>query len=75
MNKYEHLLELQASGELKILIKEYSFPPHFLSWMDIYAYHLEHPKLSQFQVALKFNTSKHKVWRVYLFMNEQITEV
>ena len=72
MTKYEYLLELQASGELKMLIREFSFPPHFLSWMEIFRFHLEHPTLSQFQVALHFNTSKFKVYRVYLFMNQVI---
>ena len=73
MNKYQHLLELQASGELKILIREFGFPPHFLSWMEIYAFHLAHPKLSQFQVALHFGVSKAKVWDVYLFMSQPLT--
>ena len=74
MKKYHYLLELQKSGELKILMNEFGLPTHFLSWMDIYAYHLAHPKLSQFQVALHFNTSKFKVYRVYLFMNQIINE-
>ena len=37
-------------------------PVHLVSYMEICAYHLEHPKLSQWQVALHFNTSKKKVW-------------
>ena len=74
MTKFEYLLELQDSGELKLLIREFSFPTHFLSWMEIYRYHLEHPTLSQFQVALHFNVSKAKVWEVYLFMNQPIKE-
>ena len=72
MNKYQYLLALQASGELRILINEFGLPTHFLSWMEIYQYHLDHPKLSQWQVALHFNTSKFKVFRVYLFMNQVI---
>ena len=72
MNKFEHLLELQASGELRILMNEYGFPTHFLSWMEIYQYHLDYPKRSQWQVALKFNVSKAKVWDVYRFMNQAL---
>ncbi|MBO4249810.1 MAG: hypothetical protein J5884_00990 [Paludibacteraceae bacterium] len=72
MNKYQYLLEMQQSSQLQLLIKEFSFPTHYLSWMEIYRYHLDHPKLSQFQVALHFGTSKFKVFRVYLFMNQVI---
>ena len=72
MNKYQHLLDLQASGELKILMNEYGLSTQFLSWMEIYQYHLDHPKLSQFQVALKFGVSKHMVWNVYHFMNQTL---
>ena len=72
MNKYQYLLELQQSGTLKTLLKEFSFPTHFISWMEIYKYHLEHPKLSHFQIALHFNTSKAKVWEVYHFMNQPL---
>ena len=73
MTKYEHLLELKHSGELKLLMTEFSLPTHFLSWMDIYQYHLDHPKLSQFQIALHFDISKAKVWEVYQFMNQSIS--
>ena len=73
MNKYQFLLGLQQSGTLKILIREFSFPPHFLSWMEIYDYHLSHPSLSQFQVCKKMNVSKAKVWEVYSFMNQPLS--
>ena len=73
MTKYEHLLELQSSGELRILIREYGLSPHFLVWMEIFAYHLQHPKLSQFQISLHFGVSKAKVWEAYRFMNQRLT--
>ena len=74
MNKYQYLLEMQQSSQLQLLIKEFSFPTHYLSWMEIYRYHLDHPKLSQFQIALHFGISKHMVWEVYHFMNQSIKE-
>ena len=72
MNKYQYLLELQNSGELKILMNEFGLPTHFLSWMEIYRYHLDHPKLSQFQVALHFDISKAKVCEAYQFMHQPL---
>ena len=61
----------KESGELSILLK-IGLPVNLISWMEIYEYHVKHPKLSQFQVALHFNTSKFKVYRAYLFMNQVI---
>ena len=72
MNKYQYLLELKQSGKLKILIKEFGMPTHYPAWMEIYVYHLDHPKLSQFQIALHFEISKAKVWEVYHFMNQTL---
>ena len=37
-------------------------PLKYAQWMDIYAYHLEHPKKSQWQVSLAFRVSKGTVW-------------
>ena len=36
-------------------------PLKYALWMDIYAYHLEHPKKSQWQVSLVFRVSKGTV--------------
>ena len=41
--------------------------------MDIYAYHLDHPNLSQFQVALQFNVHKNSVWLAYRAMSQSIS--
>ena len=41
--------------------------------MDIYAYHLEHPELSQFKVALLFNVHKNSVWLAYRAMSQSIS--
>ena len=40
--------------------------------MDIYAYHLEHPKKSQWQVSLAFRVSKGTVWNAYRFMGKEM---
>ena len=69
MTYYNFLLEQKESGLLKKWL-QIGAPSQIPGWMEIYAYHLAHPKLSQWQVALKFDVSKAKVWEVYQFMNQ-----
>lgn len=47
-------------------------PLKYAQWMEIYAYHLEHPKKSQWQVSLAFRVSKGTVWNAYRFMEKVI---
>lgn len=64
MNKYEYLQEKKQNGELSILF-ELGLPVHLVFYMEICAYHLAYPELSQFRVALHFNTSKKTIWKAY----------
>lgn len=64
MNKYQYLLAKKESGELSILL-QLGLPLYLTFWMEICEFHINHPELSQFQVALHFNTSKKTVWRAY----------
>ena len=73
MTYYDYLLAKKEEGELNILI-QLGLPLHILSWLDVYAYHLENPHASQFEVALKFNISKKWVYKCYLFMNQSIKQ-
>lgn len=59
---YEYLLSKQASGELKTLFA-LGLPCCYRSYLEIYSYHLAHPKASQFDIALELNTSKRTVYR------------
>ena len=68
MTKYEYLLSKKESGELSILF-ELGLPVHLVSYMEICAYHLSNPELSQWQVALHFNTHKYIVWRAYKLLD------
>ena len=62
----------KESGELSILFNDFELPLKYAQWMDIYAYHLEHPKKSQWQVSLAFRVSKGTVWNAYRFMEKVI---
>ena len=59
----------KESGELRILL-QIGLSVNIIKQMDIYAFHLAHPNLSQFQVALHFMTDKKTVWNAYRFLNQ-----
>ena len=71
MNKYQYLLSKKESGELSILL-QIGLSVNILQQMEIYAFHLNHPNLSQLQVAIEMRTSKITVWRAYLSMSQLI---
>ena len=71
MTTYEYLCEKQRTGELSIMF-QLGLPTRYIGWMDIYAYHLAHPGLSQFQIALHFGTCMSVVWEAYHRMNQPI---
>ena len=61
----------KESGELSILL-QIGLPVQVLTQMDIYAYHLKYPNLSQFQVAIHFNVDKKTIWNAYQFLNQTL---
>ena len=62
----------KEEGELSILFNDFELPLKYQQWMDIYEYHLENPKKSQWQVSLAFRVSKGTVWNAYRFMEKVI---
>ena len=71
MTIYTYLLNKKESGEIRIMFQA-GLPAQLLFYLDIYAYHLAHPKESQFQVALYFGVSKKTVWRVYRTLSQSV---
>ena len=72
MTIYSYLLNKKQSGELSILF-QVGLPTNILTQMDIYAFHLQHPTLSQWKVALHFGTHKYIVWIAYRTMSQPVT--
>ena len=64
MTKYSYLLKKKKPEKLSILL-ELGLPAYLIFWMEICEFHINYPELSQFQVALQFNTSKKTIWRAY----------
>ncbi len=52
MTKYEYLLSKKENGELSMLF-ELGLPVHLSNWMEYYAYHLAHPKMSNVEISEK----------------------
>ena len=63
----------KANGELSILFNYLELSLKYQLWMDICAYHLLHPDLSQHQLARLFRTSQKTIWRAYSLLNQSIT--
>ena len=76
-NHFYDSLQLSAqkkeSGELSILFNYLELPLKYAQWMDIYAYHLEHPNLSQFQLALEMDCGKSTIQRALSAMEQPLT--
>lgn len=73
-NNNEHVqlsAQKKESGELSILHR-LGLPVQITLQMTIYAYHLNHPNLSQWQVSLFFDVSKSTVNRAYQFMSQPV---
>ena len=68
MTKYEYLLGKKETGELSILQREFGLAPHLSGWMDYYAYHLEHPEMSNVEISYHFAVTKSTIQRAIAFM-------
>ena len=71
MTKYEYLLSKKESGELSILF-ELGLPVHLSNWMEYYAYHLAHPKMSNVEISYYFTATKSTIQRAITFMESPI---
>ena len=69
---YDFLVLMKEHGFLQGM-KQTCLTNQHLAYMEIYAYHLDHPKLSQFQIAVHFNCSKKYVYNAYHTMNQPFT--
>lgn len=66
---YEYLLSKQESGEIKTLFA-LGLSSYYALFLDIYTYHISHPKASQFDMALEFDTSKKTVYRALHMLSQ-----
>ena len=62
----------KQEGELSILFKEFELPLKYALWMDIYAYHLEHPGLNYIQLSNDKKCGTATISRALSFMNQQV---
>ena len=62
----------KEEGELSILFKDFELPLKYAQWMDIYAYHLEHPGLNYIQLSNDKKCGTATISRALSFMNQQV---
>jgi len=67
---YEYLLEKQQTGELTRLFSLGLNEKTTLLRIQIYQFHLDHPKASQWDVCMEFDVSKKTVWNIYQLMEK-----
>jgi hypothetical protein len=58
----------KETGELSILLREFGLPSHLSSWMEYYAFHLAHPKMSNVEISYRFAVTKSTIQRALTFM-------
>ena len=61
----------KENGELSILF-ELGLPVHLSGWMEYYAYHLAHPKMSNVEISYRFVATKSTIQRAIAFMGSPI---
>ena len=66
---YEFLCEEQAAGRLQTYFNA-GVMNGMLRKMEIYKFHLEHQKMSQWNMSQKFSCSKAYIRLVYLLMEQ-----
>ena len=62
----------KESGELSILFNDFELPLKYAQWMDIYAYHLEHPGLNYIQLSNDKKCGTATISRALSFMNQEV---
>lgn len=70
MNNYEYLLHFREQGMMPVLFS-LGVDPSRLGWMEIYAYHIAHPEMSQFDISCHFGISRTMLQRIYRYMESE----
>jgi hypothetical protein len=73
MTVYQCLVELNELGYLKPLIKKGVISFHYIQWMEIENYSLEHPNESLAEISYNFSGTKSTIFRALEFMNQPLT--
>ena len=75
INHYDQVsisAQKKEEGELSILFHDFELPLKYAQWMDIYAYHLEHPGLNYIQLSNDKKCGTATISRALSFMNQQV---
>ena len=67
-----HYEQKKEEGELSILFHDFELPLKYAQWMDIYAYHLEHPGLNYIQLSNDKKCGTATISLALSFMNQEV---
>lgn len=73
MTHYDYLKKFEQEGMMKVLFS-LGLDPSRTRWLELYEYHLTHPEVAQWKVALQFNFSRGTVQKIYEYMQTDILE-
>lgn len=73
MTLHQALLEINELGYLMPLIRKGVISSHYIQWMEIENYSLEHPEASLAEISYNFSGTKTTVFRALEFMDQPLT--
>ena len=73
MTRYEFLLNQQEAGVLDTWFTDFDATARYELWLQIYAYHLANPDVSQLQMEIIFKVGHSTIQRAITFMDKPLT--
>ena len=70
MNNYQFLVSEREQGRFDEYMRRGLISSNLFTWMEVYAYHLLHPKASTWFVANTLGIGQTHVRRIYDFMED-----
>ena len=71
MNNYQFLFFEREQGNFNEYLHRGLIGSNLLLWLDVYEFHLSHPKASTWSVANKFHIDQKHVRNIYAFMETE----
>ena len=70
MNNHQFLVSEREQGRYDEYMRRGLIGLNLNEWIEVYQYHLEHPKASTWDVANSFSISQKHVSNIYSFMED-----
>ena len=70
MNNYQFLVSEREQGRFDEYMRRGLISSNLFTWMDVYTFHLLHPKASTWFIANELGVGQTHVRRIYEFMED-----